>query len=37
VKLQSHLRFMFDKYLQPGEAITFLVPQSPSGGFNIPY
>jgi prepilin-type N-terminal cleavage/methylation domain-containing protein len=35
VKLQSQLKFMFDRYLPPSEAVTFLVPQSDA--FGIPY
>lgn len=37
VKFQSHLKTIFENYLAPNEAITFLVPQSGPGGFNIPY
>ena len=35
VKLQSHLQFMFDRYLAPNEPVAFLVPQSDD--FGIPY
>jgi prepilin-type N-terminal cleavage/methylation domain-containing protein len=35
LKLQDHLRVMFDRYLELNEAVTFLVPQSDA--FGIPY
>jgi len=38
LKLQAHLLVMFDKYIPgPNDTVRFWVPQSPPGGFNIPY
>jgi prepilin-type N-terminal cleavage/methylation domain-containing protein len=38
LKLQEHLRVMFDQYVpNPNDTVRFWVPQSPPGGFNIPY
>lgn len=35
LKLQDHLKVMFDRYLEPTDSVTFFVPQSDA--FGIPY